>query len=287
MTRRAAAALALLALFPLGTATADVSLRWQQGRTPSATLLADYLVDSDVITDFVDLVAANFAFAEPFVIAVGAASGPDYDVATNTVRLPYAYLERAVRTQAALLIDGPGGDGEEAAAVHRALDIVEYTLYHLLGHALAGRAGIEAEERAEGYSSWAVLGHHPDGAARWREASRAFGQATRRLDGPPEDYWHAHGLHAARERAVECWIVGREPALAGGSRTPFSAAEVTACESGWARLDSESRLALDALLLPDAPLRRVPRHVDDANAADEDGDGATAPGARATTDEAS
>ena len=252
-------AIGALALSLAAPAPADVSLRWQQSTSPGDRMLADYLVDSHVISDFVELVSANFAFDKPFVVAVGTSGGPDYDPASNTVRLPYAYIERAVRTQASLLDSGPGGEAEEALAVRRALDVVEYTLYHLLGHALAGSGGIEVDELAEGYSTWAMLAYWPDGAAQWREVSTTFARASQRLDGPLSDYWHAHGLFAARERILDCWTIGREPALASTSPRKPTEAEALACREDWETLDANARRALEGVLLDDAPLRLAAR----------------------------
>ena len=248
-------AFALLAAASVTPVAADVSLRWQAGSAASTPMLAEYLVDSNVVSDFIELVSENFRFETPLVVAIGAGGGPDYEAPTNTIRLPYDYLERAVRAQATLLAAESDGDGEEALAVRRALDVIEYTLYHLLGHALAGSDGIEVEELAEALSSWVVLGHWPGGAAEWRRVSVSFAQASQRLDGPLSDYWHAHGLHAARERLLACWIIGRDTGEVPLSSLPNAEARQEECRARWIALDADARERLDGVLHEDAPLR--------------------------------
>ena len=260
--RRAAAAIAVAAC-ALGAARAvpaDVSLRWQAADSPRTSMLADYLVDSNVLSDFVGLIDANFDFERPLVIVVGAAAGPDLDETENAIRLPHTYLERAVRAQATLLADGlveAHADEAEALAVRRALDTLEYTLYHLLGHALAGSGEADFDVAAEALSSWVMLAHWPDGAGQWATDVAAFADLSQRLDGPLSDYWHAHALSAAGERELLCLVVGRDPAQAlTAPRGEDAAAWRRGCRERWERLDAEARESLVTVLRPDAPLRR-------------------------------
>lgn len=287
----------LLALvLPIATApvVADVALRWQDDPSAVSPVLVDYLVDSNIVSDFVELVSANFAFEIPLVIAIGAASGPEYDARDNTIRLPHSYFEHAVRTQSSLL-ETDGAEGEETLAVRRALDIVEYTLYHLLGHALVGNDDVDFDATAEALSSWAMLGYWPAGAEQWQADITAFGRASQRLDGPLSDYWHEHALYGARERQLRCLIVGREPALlsapggatlapmpAGGNeaRSPW----IDDCRREWRTLDAKARATLDTRLLEKAPLRRAiwrERADGGSKATGAGGSEATAGGARA------
>ena len=240
----------LLSLAGTGTATADISLRWQDGTAEADSLLADYLIKSNVVTDFVDLVQQNFAFDPALVLIVGAIEGPEYNADGRVLRLPYAFLGRAVETQAKLVEQGE-------VAIERALDVVEYTLYHLLGHALVSDSSIDADATAEALSTWIMLSNWPNGGEQWLNDLRAFGDASQKLDGPLSDIWHEHSLYKIRQDKLECWVLGSDPE-AYETLLPAvldSANRRTRCVASWQSLQQESRARLEDLLLTSAPLR--------------------------------
>ena len=267
--------LLLLAWLPARDGAADVALRWQDGEGAAAPLLARYLADSQIVADLIGLVSANFAFEPALVIAVGASSGPEFDPVGNAIRLPHAYLERALRVQAALIeAQEPSVEGEEALAVRRALGVVEYTLFHLLGHALLGHLpldralddpagpGTAADTAAVTLASWIMLAHRPDGAERWMRDVDAFERASGWSgEGAGEDYWHRHPLTSAARRELDCLALGRggghDGGMRAGGRREDGAARARrdACRARFEALDAGARTALDALLLADAPLR--------------------------------
>ena len=184
---------------------AGVSLQWQDGDSDVDRQVMAVLADSNVLSDFVALVDENFALEPPLVLALGAAEGPSIDVVTHVLSLPHEYLARAIETQAELVDD-------RDEALQRALNVVEYTLYHLLGHVLAGDTDVNADDRAEALSTWVMLSHWPNGGEQWYVDAQAFGEASRQLDGPLDDFWHEHALYRLRQDQLECWILGRDPA---------------------------------------------------------------------------
>lgn len=201
----AAAISSVVLLTPI--AYADVSFQWQNNNTDEKeALLATYLADSNIITDFVSVVSENFKMEEPLSIIVGSSDGPSYDHESHAIKLPYSYLENAIRAQTELLEEGD-------VAVDRAIDVVEYTLYHLLGHALVRDSSIDSDEIAQQLSTWIMLQNWPNGGEQWLADVRAFAQASQKLDGNQQEFWHKHALLAARQQELECWILGFSPQL--------------------------------------------------------------------------
>ncbi len=243
-------------------AFAEVELRLMPGDSALDQQLSSYLADSQMVTDLVSLLSENFTFEQPLGIIVGSRSDtlgqPSYSRSDRSIRLPYAYLERAIRAQAELVAgSSPDQTVEQGESVKRAMDMVEYTLYHLLGHALIDDDSVDADEHAEAISTWLMLRAWSNGAAQWVEDVQAFADASQRLDGPLEDYWHAHALYRLREQTLLCWALGAggnsiEPAL----RAVLDPAERRArCRKSWAMLDQQMRSLLDPVLKPDAQLR--------------------------------
>ena len=240
----------LLGVLPF-KAPADVSLRWQSDGAQLSPLLADYLADSNIVADFVRVINDNFEFEPSLVIDLGAGDTPGYDALTNTIRMPYAYLERAVITQSELV------EPEQAeTAVERALDVVEYTLYHLLGHSFAGTGDETADDTAEALSTYIMVAYWPSGAEQWAAAVRAFGAASQKLDGPLTDFWHSHALYKIRQQTIECWIMGSQTARQIDDPMTLwdESLNPEVCEASWDNLESTALALLDLYLLPDAPI---------------------------------
>ena len=244
------------------TAHADAELRWVPGETALDQQLAAYLTDSKLVSDFVVLLDENFELDPPLGLTVGSsldAHGiPSYSSEDRRIRLPYAYLEKAIRAQAEL-VEGttPEEDPGEGDAVRRAMDLVEYTIYHLVGHALVDDANVDVDDRAEAISSWLMISAWPNGAEQWLEDVQAFANASQQLDGPLEDYWHSHSLYKSREETLSCWALGADPdrieSLLPAVLDPAERREQ--CIHSWTRLDDQMRRLLDPVLKPNAPLR--------------------------------
>lgn len=253
----------LCALAPVA-GSADVELRWMPGDSTLEQQLGSYLSDSQVVTDLVTLLDDNFDLVEPLSVIIGSRSDalgrPSYSAADNSIRLPYAYIEQTIRAQSELLSTVPGEVRPERDAevtVRHAMNMVEYTLYHLVGHALIDDHTAEADDRAEAISTWLMITAWPNGASQWVEDVQAFSAASRQLDGLLDDYWHAHSLYRLRETALLCWALGAdgdavEPLLPAAA-DPFE--RRAQCTRSWSRLDTQMRRLLDPLLKPDAPLR--------------------------------
>lgn len=240
----------LICLFPQRLQS-DVSLRWQSDGSELSPLLADYLADSNLVADFVRLINDNFTFEPSLVIDLGGGDAPRFNPVTNTIQLPYSYLERAVITQSKLV--EPGHDEN---AVERALDVVEYTLYHLLGHSFAGTGDPTADDTAEALSTFIMVSYWPNGAEQWAAAVRSFAAASQKLDGPLSDYWHSHALYKRRQKTIECWILGSEAAHQDDDPVTLwdASLDPEVCRASWKNLESTALALLDLYLLPDAAL---------------------------------
>lgn len=240
---------------------ADVSLRWNAdalGDEAASSnkiitpILADYLAQSNVISDFVSMLDDAFVLDELELVEIGAESGPVYDLESKAIRMPFGYLERAIRTQAQLV-----DEDQEVVAIDRALDVVEYTLYHLLGHALAGDESVDADSTAEALSTWIMLSYWPNGAEQWFQDTLAFSDASIKLDGPLDDYWHEHSLYKIRRDTLRCWILGKDPVnvidLMPAVLDPEE--RKARCIQSWQKLDRQARELLGDRLAPDSSLR--------------------------------
>jgi len=132
LVRQIALSLALLGVAV--SAKADIALQWQNTEMDERQqLLAEFLTESNVMTDLIALLQMNFEFSPSLTIKIGTADGPLFDAETKTIHFSYAYISDVLEAQMQLL------DGE-STAVARSLDVVEYTLYHLAAHALVNSA---------------------------------------------------------------------------------------------------------------------------------------------------
>jgi len=256
-------AVALLCLWVAATpspALAEAELRLMPSDTALEQQLGRYLTDSQIVTDLVSLMSENFTLEQPLGIIVGSRSDklgvPSYSSEDKSIRLPYAYIESAIRAQSELVVGQSADETVEAGeAVKRAMDMVEYTLYHLFGQALIDDA--DADGMAEAIASWVMISAWPDGAAQWVEDVQAFSDASQRLDGSLDEYWHAHSLYRLREQTLLCWALG-----AGGKAVEQTLRAVAdpverreRCRLSWVQLDQQMRQLLDPVLKPDAKLR--------------------------------
>jgi len=255
---RAALVVVSILLAPLvcvNIADADVNLQLQDSDNRTDGLMAEYLAESKILTDFISLIDENLVLDPPLVLAIGSTEGPEYEMETNTLRFPYGYLGRAIETQAELVED-------RDLALARALDIVEYTLYNLLGHALLGKSSADSDvdEDAEAVSSWLMLKHFQNGGEQWHAAINAFGNASQKLDGPLSDYWHAHSLYRLRQNVIECWILGSNPEAFETllPAVPDADSRRSDCVAKWNVLQEQVLVHLDGQLEKNAPVLRRP-----------------------------
>jgi len=250
---------------------AAAQLRWMAAESDVDRALAAYLTDSNIISDLLALTGRNISLDPELQLSIGpdvdGSRRPGYTGEERRIWLPYAYFEDVVRAQAALgeADASPGGPGDgadgaaidqEGRAVRDALDMLEYTLYHLLAHALLDNASASLDRDAEAISAWLMIKGWPGGALQWVEAARAFGRASQRLDSPARDYWHVHALYARDERRHLCWALGADPVAVEPLMDAVlnAAARRQRCQASWYQLDARMRERLQDVLLVDAPL---------------------------------
>ena len=193
----------LLAM-PVSAKEARGAIQWLEPVSDIEELTQKALQQSNIVTDFAELVAREFDIGSGLSIIVGGQGTPRYDETNNSLRLPYSYLVAAVQAQSELL-----ESREQALA--SGMDMVEYTLYHELGHILAGDMSVDADASAEDIATWVMLTHWPNGGEQWFVAVDAFARASQLLDGPLSDYWHSHSLYKSRQREINCLILGLDP----------------------------------------------------------------------------
>jgi len=231
-------------------ARADIAIQWQITEIDERQqLLAEFLTESNVITDLLSLLQENFEFEPSLRIVIGAMDGPLYDVKTNAIRFPYSYISEALEAQMQLLEAGE-------TAVDRSLDVVEYTLYHLVAHALVESASPDEDGKVEQIASWLMVRGFQNGAEQLVTNARAFGAASQKLDGSLQQYWHEHALFARQQSNMECWALGNNPV----SVEPLLRAvlepekRVSECRSAWLKLDQQVREWIGDRLKEKAPI---------------------------------
>ncbi len=246
--------LILAAALTLATSiiSADINLRFVDSQDSLGKQLADYLGDSGVTGDFLTLLNENFDFDPTLDVVFGGEGVPTYDDASRTITLPHSYFADAVRAQAELV-----DEGEEHEALARGLDVYEYTLYHLLGHALIGEGSEDEDAAVEALSSWIMIRGWPNGGEQWFSDVTAFAEASQKLDGPLNDYWHSHALYRIREETLYCWILGSDPErhadLLPAVLDP--AERRSRCAESWRKLEVTIGTMIEFRLKEDAPLR--------------------------------
>ncbi len=214
-------------LWPL-SALADFAVRWEDARDGSEALFAGALRDSGIVEDATAHEQLPLQWPDELTLVLGGDGLPRYDNNTQEIHLPYHYLAQATRAQSHF-------EESRTAALHRGLDVVEYTLYHLLGHALLGGHDVDNDAEAERLATWLMVTQFMSGGEQWLEDIVAFGRASQRLDGPLEDYWHSHGLSKRGAERLNCLVIGQAPGryvarYPGLTESPEQAA---ACESDW------------------------------------------------------
>lgn len=200
-------ALALAAcLFP-AAALANFEVYWQTPEGGSEELFAGALRDSNIIKDALKHAKLPLKWPKTVTFMMGGEGLPRFDAKKQTIHLPYDYLANAVQAQ-------KNFEESRAVSLQRGLDVVEYTVYHLLGHALVGRGShdVDVDETAEALATWLMVTGFQNGGEQWLDDVLFFGRASQRLDGPLEDYWHSHALTKRGEQRLNCLVVGSGPA---------------------------------------------------------------------------
>ncbi len=223
---------------------ADFAVQWQPARDGSEELFAGALRDSRIINDAAKLDELQLNWPDALTLSMGGAGLPRYDSDARSIHLPYSYLALAVRTQYNF-------EESRAAALQRGLDVVEYTIYHLLGHALIDDHSVDFDEEAEKISTFLMTTSFSNGGEQWLDDIVAFGRASQKLDGPLEDYWHDHGLSKRAAQRLNCIVIGSDPQRYV-ERFPGlveAADKSAACQKEWVELkdmiDNKYRLTSD------------------------------------------
>ncbi len=231
--------------------SAEVSSSWQ---TTEETLSREVLERSNVVSDFTALINEHFSSSaelpiENLSVTINDDQLPHIDVVDAKLILPYRYLTYAIKSHADL-------EETKEAALERAINTVEYTVYHLFGHYIAADNGADSDDIAEALSSWLMIKGFTNGGEQWFANAEAFGRASQLMDGPLQDYWHEHSLYKSRQEVMNCWILGSAP---DRYRNLFRAVldpqeRTQRCIAEWNKLDSDMQNLLKDNIKPDSSL---------------------------------
>ncbi len=229
---------------------ADIALQWQNTEMDERQqLLAEFLNESNVMTDLLSLLQENFIFEPSLKFVIGAGDGPVFDSEKNAIRFPYSYVSNALEAQMSLLEEGQ-------TAIDESINLVEYTLYHLVAHAMVLYSSPEDDDQIERIASWLMIRGFDNGAEQMVSNARAFGAVSQKTEGTLDDYWHAHALVAARQRDIECWALGFDRAMVEPllPLVPEPGKRVETCRIAWNQLDQQVQEWLVDELKPNAPI---------------------------------
>ena len=225
--------------------SAEVSVNWQN---TTDTLAKEVLDRSNVISDFKALIDKHFTSSDRIDlnnlrVTINNDVVPHINPDTTEIILPYSYLINAIKGHADL-------EESREAALDRALDTVEYTLYHLFGHLIAVNNSSDSDDAAEAISSWLMIKGYNNGGEQWFTNAEAFGRASQLLDGPLLNYWHEHSLYKSRQKKINCWILGSDPEQYESLLKPVLKPNErkTQCVNEWQILDTQMRTELEAEL---------------------------------------
>jgi len=226
-------------------ASADATVNWQSTTDQLARQVLDR---SNVISDFTNLISEHFKSStridlDNLRVTINNDSVPHINPDTTEIILPYSYLTHAIKSHAEL-------EETKEAAFDRALDTIEYTLYHLAGHLIVANNSAESDDAAEAISSWIMIRGFSNGGEQWFNNVEAFGRASQLLDGPLQDYWHEHSLYKSRQNKINCWILGSAPEQYENLLKPVLKPEErkAQCVNEWQMLDSQMQTELQAEL---------------------------------------
>ena len=250
-------AIVSLIIFTANAAYADVSARWNTPLNDTQALAKEVLDKSNIITDLSTLVKKHFKSSsaidiENLSIKLTTSGTPTVNTSKPELILPYDYITQAIKAQAEL-------EETQEDALDRGFDLIEYTLYHLLGHLLSGDPSPDADDQAEALSTWLMIKSWPNGGEQWHSDARAFGRASQLLDGSLQDYWHAHSLYKSRQAQINCWILGSNPEQYEPLLKQVLEPEKrrTKCIAAWQTLNTSSLETLAPLLKENSTLRQT------------------------------
>ena len=246
---------AWLVIVQTTVAYADVSTRWNAPLNDTQTLAKEVLDKNNIITDLSTLVKTHFNSSaaidiENLTIKLTTSGTPGINTKKPELILPYDFITQAIRAQAEL-------EETQQDALERGFDLIEYTLYHLLGHLLAGDPSPDADDQAESLSTWLMIKSWPNGGEQWHSDASAFGRASQLLDGSLQDYWHSHSLYKSRQTQINCWILGSNPDQYEPLLKQVLEPEErrTKCVAAWQALNKSSLETLAPLLKENSTLR--------------------------------
>ena len=221
--------------------SAEASVNWQN---PTDKPAGEVLERSNIVSDFTTLIGRHFKSSKRIdlnnlLVTVSSDGLPHVNPDTTEIILPYSYLTHAIKSHAEL-------EETKEATLDRALDTVEYTLYHLFGLLIAGGNSTDFDEEAEALSSWLMIKGFNNGGEQWFNNAGAFGRASQLLDGPLQDYWHEHSLYKSRQRTINCWILGSDPEQYESLLKPVLKPDErkTRCVKEWQTLDTQMQTEL-------------------------------------------
>ncbi len=209
-----------------------------------------FTMRSGVVEDTLDVVSDEFVLPRDVRLLFGGDDGPLYDPALTQITIPYFFIQEVDARIESL---SPDLTLDERDAI--VLGVLEHTLYHELGHAIAELLDLEftgrEEDAVDTLATLLMIESFEDGDLAVLDAMEDF-YALDELEGGADKpaFFAEHSLDITRYRSGVCLVYGSDPERHAELLDELGVDAARACENKWARALAQWERRLQPILKP-------------------------------------
>ena len=203
----------IIGLFSVRPANAEpqIEVSYANAETASSSSLKKELQSTDVVTLIVNTLNEEFVFTDSVYLVFGGEEGPHFDPNTNTIQVPYSFLEEVESRFDAANYSETGVDVDTAT-----LDVLAHTLIHEFAHAFIFMHEIPVvgreEDAADALATVLLTEYFESGAEIAISAADMFDlESEDRQEFEEADFWDEHSLDSQRYYSTLCHVYGSNP----------------------------------------------------------------------------
>lgn len=209
-TTPSAICLSIVVLSASGLCAADIlQVRRIEPANSAEQRAAHLLKDAAVVSELATFVSATFVLPERLTLELGASDGPLYDPSRKLIAMPYGFVEYVQRL---FRESGEAFDQDELDTV--ALDVLEHTLYHELGHALVEMLQLpvvgKEEDAVDSLATILLIESFEEGPDMVASVADLF-YLEEQAGGEGVSFWDDHSLDIQRFYTALCLVYGSDP----------------------------------------------------------------------------